>query len=161
MIGLGTLARVMSELREDVAAARDRDPAARRIGTTEILLIIKDNQPISIPEIASILKDRGKKGGHKSVAKTVERLGKRGYIAGDIGLRVMRLPRELMQSTAKRSSFDTDVGSLYWGWTTDHTDEEVAEQFEQAFGRKPEQVTRTGGGVMAGPIAVGERPASE
>ncbi len=38
MIGLGTLARVMSELREDVAAARDRDPAARRIGTTEILL---------------------------------------------------------------------------------------------------------------------------
>ena len=38
MIGLGTLTRVMSELREDVAAARDRDPAARRIGTTEILL---------------------------------------------------------------------------------------------------------------------------
>ena len=129
--------------------------------TTEILLIIKDNQPISIPEIVDLVKDRGKKGGNKSVAKTVERLGKRGYVAGDIGLRVMRLPKELMKSTAKRSSFDTDVGSLYWGWTTDHTDEEVAEQFEQAFGRKADQVVRTGGGVMAGPIEQGERPASE
>jgi serine O-acetyltransferase len=38
MMGLGTLARVLGELREDVAAARDRDPAARRIGTAEILL---------------------------------------------------------------------------------------------------------------------------
>ena len=28
-MGLGTLARVLGELREDVAAARDRDPAAR------------------------------------------------------------------------------------------------------------------------------------
>lgn len=38
MMGLGTIARVLGELREDVAAARDRDPAARRIGTAEILL---------------------------------------------------------------------------------------------------------------------------
>ena len=37
MLGLGLAARVLRELREDVAAVRDRDPAARGIGTFEIL----------------------------------------------------------------------------------------------------------------------------
>src|SRR3990172_3402517 len=37
MLGLGTLRRVVSEIRADVAAARDRDPAARSAGTVEIL----------------------------------------------------------------------------------------------------------------------------
>ena len=38
MRGLRAIARVARELREDVAAARDRDPAARAVGTLEILL---------------------------------------------------------------------------------------------------------------------------
>jgi serine O-acetyltransferase len=37
MLGLGRLARVAGELRRDIAAARDRDPAARGVGRTEIL----------------------------------------------------------------------------------------------------------------------------
>jgi serine O-acetyltransferase len=37
MLGLGTLRRVMGEIACDVAAARDRDPAARGVGTAEIL----------------------------------------------------------------------------------------------------------------------------
>ncbi|MBK5116623.1 MAG: serine O-acetyltransferase, partial [Thermoleophilia bacterium] len=37
MFGVGTLARVLHEVRDDVAAARDRDPAARTAGTAEIL----------------------------------------------------------------------------------------------------------------------------
>jgi serine O-acetyltransferase len=37
MLGLGTLARVAGEVRRDVAAARDRDPAARGVGPGEIL----------------------------------------------------------------------------------------------------------------------------
>ena len=37
MFGLGTLRRVVREIRDDVAAARDRDPAARGAGTAEIL----------------------------------------------------------------------------------------------------------------------------
>jgi serine O-acetyltransferase len=37
MIGLDTLRRVLGEVRSDVAAARDRDPAARGVGTAEIL----------------------------------------------------------------------------------------------------------------------------
>ena len=37
MLGLGTLERVVAELRRDVAAAHDRDPAARGTGSAEIL----------------------------------------------------------------------------------------------------------------------------
>jgi serine O-acetyltransferase len=37
MLGLGTLRRVAAEITCDVTAARDRDPAARGVGTAEIL----------------------------------------------------------------------------------------------------------------------------
>jgi serine O-acetyltransferase len=37
MFGIGTLGRVAREISSDVAAARDRDPAARGVGTVEIL----------------------------------------------------------------------------------------------------------------------------
>jgi serine O-acetyltransferase len=39
MPGLGTLARVVGELRRDVAAAHDRDPAARGVSSLEILAV--------------------------------------------------------------------------------------------------------------------------
>jgi serine O-acetyltransferase len=38
MFGFGTLARVARELRDDLTAARERDPAARDVGRMEILL---------------------------------------------------------------------------------------------------------------------------
>ena len=37
MFGVDTLRRVVQEIGSDVAAARDRDPAARGVGTAEIL----------------------------------------------------------------------------------------------------------------------------
>jgi len=37
MLGLGTLARVVGEVRRDIAAAHARDPAARGVSSTEIL----------------------------------------------------------------------------------------------------------------------------
>src|ERR1700681_4227047 len=37
MLGLDAFARVAKELRRDVVAARDRDPAARGVGRAEIL----------------------------------------------------------------------------------------------------------------------------
>ncbi|HEY3190688.1 MAG TPA: serine O-acetyltransferase, partial [Solirubrobacteraceae bacterium] len=37
MLGLGTAARVVTEVTRDIAAARDRDPAARDVGPVEIL----------------------------------------------------------------------------------------------------------------------------
>jgi serine O-acetyltransferase len=38
MLGLGTLTRVAREVREDLTAAQERDPAARNVGRAEILL---------------------------------------------------------------------------------------------------------------------------
>jgi serine O-acetyltransferase len=38
MLGFHTLRRVVQEIRADVASARDRDPAARSVGTAEILM---------------------------------------------------------------------------------------------------------------------------
>ena len=39
MPGLGTFARVAKEIRRDVRAAQERDPAARDVGSSEILAI--------------------------------------------------------------------------------------------------------------------------
>jgi serine O-acetyltransferase len=38
VVGLGTLSRVARELRDDLGAAHQRDPAARRVGSVEVLL---------------------------------------------------------------------------------------------------------------------------
>ncbi|HEV2772961.1 MAG TPA: serine O-acetyltransferase [Thermoleophilaceae bacterium] len=38
MLGLGNLSRLARELRDDLGAARQRDPAARRVGSVEVLL---------------------------------------------------------------------------------------------------------------------------
>lgn len=125
---------------------------------TEILMVIQEHQPVSVPEISKILKDNGQKGGHKSVAKSVESLGIKGYIAGDVSLTVVRLPDEMSSRVPKRSSFEVDTENDYWGWPVDHTDEEVEALFEEGFGRAPERLIRTGGAVLAGPIEIGERP---
>jgi serine O-acetyltransferase len=55
MRGLRTLTRVAREIREDVAAARDRDPAARGIGTLEIVLTYAGVQAILSHRIAHAL----------------------------------------------------------------------------------------------------------
>ncbi len=55
MFGLGTLARVLHEVRADVSAARDRDPAARTAGTVEILATWGGVQAILTHRVAHAL----------------------------------------------------------------------------------------------------------
>jgi len=59
MRGLSTLARVARELREDVSAARDRDPAARAAGTAEILLTYPGVHAILAHRISHALHEVG------------------------------------------------------------------------------------------------------
>src|SRR3954451_9927794 len=59
MLGLGTLRRIAGEVRADVASARDRDPAARGIGTTEILMNWAGVQAILAHRVAHALHDAG------------------------------------------------------------------------------------------------------
>lgn len=59
MLGLGVLKRVVGEVTSDVAAARDRDPAARRAGTVEILLTWGGVQAILAHRISHALCEGG------------------------------------------------------------------------------------------------------
>jgi serine O-acetyltransferase len=59
MLGLGTLRRIAGEIRADVASARDRDPAARGVGTTEILMNWAGVQAILAHRVAHALHDAG------------------------------------------------------------------------------------------------------
>ena len=57
MLGLGTLSRVLGEIRSDVAAARDRDPAARGASSVEILASWAGVQAILAHRVAHVLHD--------------------------------------------------------------------------------------------------------
>src|ERR671931_1565095 len=59
MLGLGTLARVARELREDLTAAQERDPAARTVGRGEILLTYGGVQALLSHRVAHALHDAG------------------------------------------------------------------------------------------------------
>jgi serine O-acetyltransferase len=59
MLGLGTLARITRELREDLTAAQERDPAAREVGRFEILLTYGGVQALLSHRVAHALLEAG------------------------------------------------------------------------------------------------------
>jgi serine O-acetyltransferase len=59
MLGVGTLTRLLREVRDDVSAARDRDPAARTAGTAEILSTWGGVQAILAHRVAHALHESG------------------------------------------------------------------------------------------------------
>jgi serine O-acetyltransferase len=59
MFGLGTLARVARELRQDLTAAQERDPAARNIGRPEILITYGGVQALLTHRVAHALYEVG------------------------------------------------------------------------------------------------------
>jgi serine O-acetyltransferase len=59
MLGFGTLRRVAREIRSDIASARDRDPAARGVGSFEILINWGGVQAILAHRVAHVLHQAG------------------------------------------------------------------------------------------------------
>ncbi len=59
MFGLGTLKRVAHEVRSDIASARDRDPAARGVGSLEILATWGGVQAVLAHRLSHALYDAG------------------------------------------------------------------------------------------------------
>jgi serine O-acetyltransferase len=59
MFGLGTFARVARELRQDLTAAQERDPAARGIGRAEILLTYPGVHALLAHRVAHALHESG------------------------------------------------------------------------------------------------------
>src|SRR5919202_2950497 len=59
MLGLGTLTRVAKELRRDLTAAQERDPAARTLGRVEILITYGGVQALLSHRVAHALDELG------------------------------------------------------------------------------------------------------
>ncbi|HWI75289.1 MAG TPA: serine O-acetyltransferase [Baekduia sp.] len=59
MLGLGTLRRVARELRLDIAAAHERDPAARGVSSAEVLIAWPGVQAVLAHRVAHALHDAG------------------------------------------------------------------------------------------------------
>src|SRR5437763_14120247 len=59
MLGVGTLTRIAREVRQDLAAAQDRDPAARGLGRAEILLTYGGVQALLVHRIAHAAHEAG------------------------------------------------------------------------------------------------------
>ena len=59
MIGIGTFTRVAREVRQDLTAALERDPAARTLGRVEILLTYGGVQALLTHRVAHALHDAG------------------------------------------------------------------------------------------------------
>jgi serine O-acetyltransferase len=59
MLGLGTLARVARELRRDVSAAHERDPAARGVSSLEVLAAWPGVHALLSHRVAHVLHDAG------------------------------------------------------------------------------------------------------
>jgi serine O-acetyltransferase len=59
MVGLGTLRRVARELRRDVAAAHERDPAARGVSSLEVLAAWPGVHALLAHRVAHALDDAG------------------------------------------------------------------------------------------------------
>jgi serine O-acetyltransferase len=59
MLGLGTFTRVARELREDLTAAQERDPAARTVGRVEMLLTYGGVQALLSHRITHALHEAG------------------------------------------------------------------------------------------------------
>jgi serine O-acetyltransferase len=57
MVGLGTLRRVAGELRRDIAAAHDRDPAARGVSSLEVLVAWPGVQALLAHRLAYALRE--------------------------------------------------------------------------------------------------------
>ena len=59
MIGFGTFARVAQEVREDLTAAQQRDPAARTVSRLEILLTYGGVQALLAHRVSHALHESG------------------------------------------------------------------------------------------------------
>jgi serine O-acetyltransferase len=59
VFGLGTLTRIAREVRQDLTAAQERDPAARGIGRAEILLTYPGVHALLAHRVAHALHESG------------------------------------------------------------------------------------------------------
>lgn len=74
MLGFGTLARVAGEVRRDVAAAHQRDPAARGVSAAEVAALWPGVHALLAHRVAHVLHERGVPVAPRAIAATTRAL---------------------------------------------------------------------------------------
>ena len=152
MLGLGTLARVARELREDLTAAQERDPAARSVGRSEILVTYGGVQALLSHRISHALHEAGFPLAPRLLANVTRVLtGVEIHPAAKIG-RALFIDHGAGVVIGETAEVGDDV-TLYQGVTLGGT----------GFGRGKRhptvgsEVVIGSGAKLLGPIAVGDR----
>ncbi|HEV3071009.1 MAG TPA: serine O-acetyltransferase [Solirubrobacteraceae bacterium] len=150
MLGVGTLARVAKELRCDVKAARDRDPAARGVGPAEILATWPGIHALLSHRLAHALHDAGMPLLPRSLSMATRALtGIEIHPAADIG-RGLFIDHGSGVVIGETASIGNDV-TLYQGVTLGGTGFATGKRHPTV----QDNVTIGSGAKLLGPITIG------
>ncbi len=152
MLGLGTLTRVARELREDLTAAQDRDPAARSVGRAEILLTYGGVQALLSHRVAHAMHEAGVPLAPRLLANTTRvGTGVEIHPAADIG-RALFIDHGAGVVIGETAEIGHDV-TLYQGVTLGGTGFARGKRHPSVG----DDVVIGSGAKLLGPIAVGDR----
>jgi serine O-acetyltransferase len=152
MFGLGTLARVAHELRDDLTAAQERDPAARSVGRAEILLTYGGVQALLSHRVAHVLHEAGVPLAPRALANATRVLtGVEIHPAAQIG-RALFIDHGAGVVIGETSQIGDDV-TLYQGVTLGGTGFQRGKRHPTVG----DDVVVGSGAKLLGPIEVGQR----
>jgi serine O-acetyltransferase len=152
MFGLGTLARVARELREDLTAAQERDPAARSVGRAEILLTYGGVQALLSYRVAHAMHDAGLPLAPRALANATRVLtGVEIHPAAHIG-RSLFIDHGAGVVIGETAEIGDDV-TLYQGVTLGGTGFQRGKRHPSVG----DDVVIGSGAKLLGPISVGDR----
>lgn len=152
MLGLGTLARVARELRDDLTAANERDPAARTVGRVEILLTYGGVQALLSHRVAHALHHAGVPLAPRLLANATRMAtGVEIHPAASIG-RALFIDHGAGVVIGETSEIGDDV-TLYQGVTLGGTGFQRGKRHPTVG----DAVTVGSGAKLLGPINVGDR----
>ncbi len=150
MLGVGTLTRVAKELRCDVKAARDRDPAARGVGQAEILATWPGIHALLSYRLAHALHEAGMPMVPRSLSMATRALtGIEIHPAADIG-RGLFIDHGSGVVIGETASIGNDV-TLYQGVTLGGTGFATGKRHPTV----QDNVTIGSGAKLLGPITIG------
>jgi serine O-acetyltransferase len=152
MFGLGTLARVTRELREDLTAAQERDPAAHSVGRLEILLTYGGVQALLSHRVAHALLEAGVPLAPRALANTTRALtGVEIHPSARIG-RSLFIDHGAGVVIGETAEIGDDV-TLYQGVTLGGTGFQGGKRHPSVG----DAVVIGSGAKLLGPISVGQR----
>src|SRR5215211_5416283 len=150
MIGPRTLARVARELRRDVSAAHERDPAARGVSSLEILAAWPGVHALLAHRVAHVLHDAGVPVVPRAIAATARTVtGIEIHPAADIGDRLF-IDHGMGVVVGETAEIGDDV-TLYQGVTLGGTGFATGKRHPTV----EDNVTIGSGAKLLGPIRIG------